>query len=102
MLELLKLKYRIELENSGKTAHAVKQDFHAKVFVKNVWHMRTPLNIKGLKNVVRMKTENLIKNKSHQCTVSGSENSDGRNVTSRFDKTLEPFDQIVQTTRVII
>lgn len=99
------LKSRIELENfSGKTAHAVKQDFHAKVFLmtlcaayahpiedKVTEEYKADLNRKHDQKINR--TNALSMTQDILMAIF---------IRKKFEKALKAFDNIVENTREII
>ena len=99
------LKSRIELENfSGKTAQAVKQDFHAKVFLMTLCaayaHPIEEKVVEEYKADQKRKFDQKI-NRTNALSMT-QEILLAVMIRKQFEKALEAFDQIVQKTREII
>ena len=99
------LKSRIELENfSGKTAQAVKQDFHAKVFLMTLCaayaHPIEEKVVEEYKADQKRKFDQKI-NRTNALSMT-QEILMAVMLRKQFNKALEAFDQIVQKTREII
>ncbi len=99
------LKCRIELENfSGKTAKAVKQDFHAKIFLLTLSAAYAhPIEEKVKKEYradKQRKHEQKI-NRTNSISMT-KEILVGIFIKKQYEKALESFDKIVYSTREII
>jgi hypothetical protein len=99
------LKSRIELENfSGKTAKAVKQDFHAKVFLMTLCaayaHPIEERVIAEYKADQRRKFDQKI-NRTNALSMT-QEIMIAIMIRKQFEKALQAFDNIVEKTREII
>jgi hypothetical protein len=99
------LKSRIELENfSGKTAKAVKQDFHAKVFLMTLCaayaHPIEEKVTEEYKADQQRKFDQKI-NRTNALSMT-QEIMIAVMIRKQFDKTIEAFDNIVEKTREII
>lgn len=99
------LKSRIEVENfSGKTAHAVKQDFHAKVFLMTLCaayaHPIEDKVIEEFKADEKRKFDQKI-NRTNALSMT-QEILIAVMIRKQFNKALEAFDQVVKKTREII
>lgn len=99
------LKSRIELENfSGKTAKAVKQDFHAKVFLMTLCaayaHPIEEKVTEEYKADQQRKFDQKI-NRTNALSMT-QEIMIAVMIRKQFDKAIEAFDNIVEKTREII
>ena len=99
------LKCRIELENfTGKTAKAVKQDFHAKVFLMTLCAAYAhPIEEKvtaEYKADQQRKFDQKI-NRTNALSMT-QEIMIAVMIRKQFDKAMEAFDNIVEKTREII
>ncbi|MBU1677229.1 IS4 family transposase [bacterium] len=99
------LKSRIELENfSGKTAHAVKQDFHAKVFLMTLCaaysHPIEDRVVEEYKADQDRKHDQKI-NRTNALSMT-QDILIGVFIRKQFTKALQAFDNIVENTREII
>jgi len=99
------LKNRIELENfSGKTAQAVKQDFHAKVFLMTLCaayaHPIEEKVIEEYKADQKRKYDQKI-NRTNALSMT-QDVLIAVMIRKQFEKALLAFDQIVEKTREII
>jgi len=99
------LKNRIELENfSGKTAKAVKQDFHAKIFLMTLSAAYAhPIEERVKKEFKADETRKY--NQKINRTNSISMTKDilvGMFIKKHYEKALQAFDDIVYNTREII
>ncbi len=99
------LKSRVEIENfSGKTARAVKQDFHAKVFLMTLCaayaHPIEEKVTEEYKADVQRKHEQKI-NKTNAISMT-QDIMIGMIIKKQFVIALEAFDKIVEKTREII
>ena len=99
------LKCRIELENfSGKTARAVKQDFHAKIFLLTL----SAAYAHPIEEIVKEEYKADEKRKYSQKinrTNSIAKTKDilvGMFIKKQYKKALESFDKIVYSTRELI
>jgi len=101
------LKSRIELENfSGKTARAIKQDFHAKIFLMSLCAIFShPIEEKVREEYSKEKNPELKHDQKINRTNAISMTQDiliGIFIRKRVKKALEAFDKIVESTREII
>ena len=99
------LKSRIELENfSGKTAQAVKQDFHSKVFLMTLCaayaHPIEDKVIEEYKADQERKYDQKI-NRTNALSMT-QDILIGVMLRKQFEKALQAFDQIVEQTREVI
>jgi len=99
------LKNRIEIENfSGKTANAVKQDFHAKVFLMTL--CATYAHPIEEKVILEYKADQNRKNSQKINRTNAISMTQeiiiGVLIRKQFTKALEAFDRIVAQTREII
>lgn len=99
------LKNRIELENfSGKTAKAVKQDFHAKVFLMTLSAAYAHPIEEKVKEEYKANEKRKHSQKINR-TNSIAKTKDilvGMFIKKQYKKALESFDKIVYSTREII
>ncbi len=101
------LKSRIELENfSGKTARAVKQDFHAKIFLMSLCAIFShPIEEKVREEYSKEKNTKLKYDQKINRTNAISMTQDiliGLFIRKQIKKAFEAFDKIVKSTREII
>jgi len=101
------LKSRIELENfSGKTARAVKQDFHAKVFLMSLCAIFShPIEEKVREEYSKEKNPELKHDQKINRTNAVSMTQDiliGIFIRKQVKRAFEAFDKIVEGTREII
>jgi hypothetical protein len=98
-------KSRIDLEDfSGKTAQAVKQDFHAKVFLMTLCAAYAhPIEDKVIEEYSADENRKFDQkiNRTNALSMT-QEILMAVMIRKQFDKALEAFDQIVQKTREII
>jgi hypothetical protein len=101
------LKSRIELENfSGKTARAIKQDFHAKVFLMSLCAIFShPIEEKVRAEYSKEKNPELKHDQKINRTNAISMTQEiliGVFIRKQIKKAFEAFDKIVESTREII
>ena len=99
------LKSRAELENfSGKTAHAIKQDFHAKVFLMTLCaayaHPIEDRVVEEYKADQNRKFDQKI-NRTNALSMT-QDILIGVFLRNQFEKAIEAFDKVVAETREII
>jgi len=99
------LKNRAELENfSGKTAHAIKQDFHAKVFLMTLCaayaHPIEDRVVEEYKADHNRKFDQKI-NRTNALSMT-QDILIGVFLKNQFEKAIEAFDKVVAETREII
>ena len=90
------LKYRLQVENfSGKTVHSVYQDFHAKVFSKNIASV-----IAGTtKKEIFKKSESLLH--IHQINFSQALSQMKNTIVLLFKRSIDKVTEIVENLRTI-
>jgi hypothetical protein len=99
------LKSRIELENfSGKTAKAVKQDFHAKVFLMTLCAAYAhPIEEKVTEEYKADQQRKYDQTINHTNALSMTQDiMIAVMIRKQFEKAIEAFDNIVEKTREII
>lgn len=99
------LKCRIELENfSGKTAKAVKQDFHAKVFLMTLCAAYAhPIEEKVTEEYKADQQRKYDQTINHTNALSMTQEiMIAVMIRKQFEKAIEAFDNIVEKTREII
>jgi hypothetical protein len=99
------LKSRIELENfSGKTAKAVKQDFHAKVFLMTLCAAYAhPIEEKVTEEYKADQQRKYDQTINHTNALSMTQEiMIAIMIRKQFEKALQAFDNIVEKTREII
>lgn len=99
------LKSRVEVENfSGKTARAVKQDFHAKVFLMSLCAAYAhPIEEKVVEEYRADQTRKFDQKLNRTNALSMTQDIlIGVFIRKQFKKALEAFDEIVYETREII
>jgi hypothetical protein len=99
------LKSRIELENfSGKTAKAVKQDFHAKVFLMSLCSAYAhPIEEKVIEEYKADKERKFDQKINRTNALSMTQDIlIAVFIRREFDKALKAFDSVVEKTREII
>lgn len=90
------IKYRLEVENfSGKTVHSVYQDFHAKMFSKNL----TSVIASTTKNEIAKKSETLAY--VHQINFTQALSRMKNTIVSLFKRSAEKVTVIVEKLRTI-
>jgi hypothetical protein len=90
------MKYRLEVENfSGKTVHSVYQDFHAKVFSKNM----TSLIVSTTKNEIAKKSESLTY--AHQINFAQALSKMKNTIVLLFRRSAEKVAALVEQLRTI-
>lgn len=99
------LKSRVELENfSGKTALAVKQDFHAKVFLMTLCAAYAhPIEEKVRNEYQADQDRKHDQQINHTHAISMTQDiMIGMFIKNHYKKALEAFDRIVSNTREIV
>lgn len=99
------LKARIEVENfSGKTARAVKQDFYAKVFLMTLCAAYAhPIEEKVIAEYEADENRKHSQKINRTNALSMTQNiMVGVMIKNQFEKAIEAFDKIVESTREII
>jgi len=90
------LKYRLEIENfSGKTVHSVYQDFHAKVFSKNL----VSVIASTTKKEILIKSESLLH--VHQINFAQALSMMKNTIVLLFKRSVEKVTEIVEDLRTI-
>ena len=90
------MKYRLEVENfSGKTVHSVYQDFHAKVFSKNM----ASVIANTTKNEIAKKSESLMY--VHQINFAQALSKMKNTIVLLFKRSTEKVSALVEQLRTI-
>lgn len=90
------LKYRLQIENfSGKTIHSVYQDFHAKVFSKNI----VSLIAGTTKNEISKKSKSLLH--MHQINFAQALSQMKNTIVLLFKRSIDKMAKIVEDLRTL-